>query len=85
MVERITRDNIAFHLIEYELSLVEKTPMEIVDNDKWRFTNTLTRIQQEEFKKYAIKLIQKTFKCNKTKAVNNFDWFYHQFGLRLKG
>ena len=81
---KITRENIAKHLVEYELEMVGKTLMDTLDDDKWFFNNTMTTIQFEEFQKYALALIRKTFKCNKTNATKTFDWFNLQFGLRIK-
>lgn len=80
----ITRENIGNHLLEYELSLVGKTKILILDNDMWRFDWVLTMGQYNEFKTYAVPLLKKTFKCNSTKANGIFDWFYQQFGLRIK-
>jgi hypothetical protein len=44
----------------------------------------MTQEQHEEFKRYAIPLIKKIFKCNKGRAEQTFDWFNLQFGLRIK-
>jgi hypothetical protein len=40
--------------------------------------------QHELFKAYAIPLLKKIFKFNKTKAETTFAWFDLQFGLRIK-
>ena len=80
---KITRENLEKHLLEEQLKIVEK---ELVDTlkDSWRFDNTLTTLQKEEFEKYSIKLIKKVLKCNKSKAQAAFDKFFSLFGLRLK-
>jgi hypothetical protein len=44
----------------------------------------MTQEQHEEFKRYAIPLIKKIFKCNKARAESTFGWFDMQFGLRIK-
>jgi hypothetical protein len=72
--EKITRENVAMHLVEYQLRMVEKSLINMVDDDQWRFNITLTTIQSE-FKQYAITVLKKTFKCNKY-CHFNFDWFY---------
>lgn len=80
----ITRENIGQHLLEYELNLVGKTKISILDDDLWKFNWAITRGQYNEFKKYAVPLLKKTFKCNSLRANNIFDWFWSQFGLRIK-
>jgi len=57
---------------------------DIKDDEKWYYNNTMTEEQQQEFKCYAIPLLKKIFKFNKTKAESTFNWFSLQFGLRTK-
>lgn len=83
-MEKITRDNIMKHLIEYELNIVGKSLIDTLDDDKWYFNITMTREQHIEFKIYAVKLIRKIFRCNKLKGEKTFEWFDEQFGLRIK-
>ena len=86
METKITRENISQHLMEYQLELAGASVMDVIDKlDTWRFDITLTREKQEEFKKYSIKLIQKIFKINKTKAEETFNFFWEKFGVRIKG
>jgi hypothetical protein len=80
----INRTNISNHLLEYQLNMVGKKMIDILDDDRWYFNWTFTSSQKEEFKAYAIPLLQKTFKFNKTKANATFAWFDLQFGLRIK-
>ena len=54
--KRITRENVAEHLLDYQLEMIGKTRLDVVDDDKWRFNLTVTREQREEFKKYAVPL-----------------------------
>lgn len=84
IMEKITRENITKHLIEYQLNLIGKDLLCTLDDDKWWFNNTMTTVQHEEFKKYAVKLIRKIFKCNKLKGEKTFEWFNGAFGLRIK-
>lgn len=81
---KITRDNIVRHLVEYELAMVGKTMMDTLNDDKWYFNITMTREQFAEFKLYAVKLIRKTFKCNKLNGEARFDSFNLALGLRIK-
>lgn len=83
--KRITRENIGVHLMDYQLEMVGKTRLEMIDDDKWRFNFTMTRTQSEEFHSYAIPLLMKVFHCTKPKAEENFQWFKSMFGLRIKG
>jgi hypothetical protein len=81
---KITRDNINRHLVEYQLAMVGKTMMDTLDDDRWFFNITMTREQHNQFKLYAVKLIRKTFKCNKLKGELRFDAFNQALGLRIK-
>lgn len=82
--KKVTRKNIGAHLFDYQLDIIGKGRVDIIDDDKWRFNNTLTLKQYNEFKDYAIKLLQKTFKYRKQKAVDTFEWWWMRFGLRIK-
>lgn len=84
MKAKINRENITKHLIEYQLNMVGKKLEDTLDDDLWYFNNTMTPEQHEEFKSYAIPLLKKVFKFNKTKAESTFGWFNLQFGLRIK-
>jgi hypothetical protein len=81
---KITRENLARHLVEYELEMVGKSMMDTLHDDEWFTNNTMTSVQHEDFKKYSIKLIKKIFRCNSAKALKTFDWFDFSFGLKIK-
>ena len=81
---RINRTNITNHLIEYQLQMIGKTVEDVKNDEQWYYNNTMTQEQFEEFKAYAIPLLKKIFKFNKSKAENTFSWFSLQFGLRIK-
>ncbi len=78
------RANIMQHLMEYQFKMVGKTMVDTINDDRWRFNWTLTRKQRGEFEKYAIPVLKKVFRFNRTKAQTTFNWFYEHFGLRLK-
>jgi len=80
----VNRENIGKHLLEYQLGMIGKDLMVIVDDDHWRFNNTLTFKQYLEFLVYARKTIQKVFKCNAQKREVIFGQFIEMFGLRIK-
>jgi hypothetical protein len=80
----INRTNIATHLVEYQLAMIGKTIEEAKKDDMWFFNWTITQKQADELKSYAIPLIKKVFRCNKSKAERTFSWFNLQFGLRVK-
>ena len=80
---KVTRENIANHLVEYQLNMVGKTIEDVKDNKFWYLDNPITSEQYVEYKKYAINLIKKTFRCNKAKAEKTFDWFNMGFGLKV--
>ena len=84
MKAKITRDNITKHLVEYELNMVGKTLEDTLSDDMWFFNWTMTPDEHKEFKAYAIPLLKKTFKFNKSRAEETFGWFDLQFGLRIK-
>ena len=84
MKAKVNRENITRHLIEYQLEMVGKTMLDTLDDDKWYFNITMTQEQHNEFKRYAILLLKKIFKFNKTKADATFDWFNLAYGLRIK-
>jgi hypothetical protein len=81
---KVNRTNISEHLIEYQLKMIGKTIDEVKEDEEWYFNNTMTEEQHEEFKRYAIPLLKKIFKFNKTKAESTFSWFNLQFGLKIK-
>lgn len=81
---KINRANITRHLIEYQLDIVGKRLVDTLDDDKWYFNWTITREEHAMFKRYAIRTLKKVFKFNTTKATETFNWFYEQFGLRIK-
>jgi hypothetical protein len=81
---KVNRENITRHLLEKQLGMVGKSMVDTLDDDKWYFNITMTRVQHEEFKKYSVKLIKKVFRCNTGRASDTFHWFDLAFGLRIK-
>ena len=81
---KIDRTNVAQHLLDKQLEMVGKTRIVMVEDDHWRFNNTMTREQLFEFKKYAIPLLQKVFHFRKERAEIVFQSFRELFGVRIK-
>ncbi len=83
-MEKINRLNIGDHLFEKQCSFLGKTVDEISKEPFWKTKYFLTKEQYEEFKKYSILLIKKILHCNKSKAEYTFNYFYAEFGIRIK-
>ena len=81
---KINRENIADHLLDYQLGMVGKSMQEAYMTKEWYSKWTMTQEQHDQFKAYAIPLLKKVFKCNKSRAESTFDWFDLEFGLRIK-
>jgi hypothetical protein len=77
------REQVAEHLIEYQLNMIGKTIEEVKNDPQWYYNNHYTQAEYLQFRSYAVKLIKKVFKCNKLKAEKTFDWFNLAFGLRV--
>ena len=83
-MSRINRESIADHLIDYQLGMIDKSTQEAHMTKEWYNKWTMTQEQHDQFKAYALPLIKKVFKCNKSRAESTFNWFDLQFGLRIK-
>ena len=81
---KINRENIADHLLDYQLGMIDKSTQEAHMTREWYSKWTMTQEQPDKFKAYAIPLMKKVFKINKARAEANFQWFDLQFGLRIK-
>jgi hypothetical protein len=83
-MSKINRENIADHLVDYQLGMIGKSTQEAHMTKEWYSKWTLTQEQHDQFKTYALPLLKKVFKCSKSKAESIFDFFDLQFGLRIK-
>jgi hypothetical protein len=81
---KINRENIGEHLVDYQLEMVGKSIQEAHMTKEWYSKWTMTEEQHEALRAYALPLIKKVFKCNKSRAENTFQWWDLQFGLRIK-
>lgn len=80
---KINRENIERHLLEYQLNLIGKSIEDTKNVEEWFRKWTLTEEQFKQFKIYAIPLLKKVFKFNKSKAEQTFYWFDLNLGLRV--
>jgi hypothetical protein len=83
-MSRINRENIADHLLDYQLGMIGKSMQEAHMTREWYSKWTMTQEQHDAFKAYAIPLLKKVFKINKTRAESTFQFFDLEFGLRIK-
>jgi hypothetical protein len=81
---KINRENIGEHLVDYQLEMVGKSIQEAHMTREWYSKWTMTQEQHDQLKAYALPLIKKVFKCNKSRAETTFQWWDLQFGLRIK-
>lgn len=84
MALKVHRQNIAEHLLEYQFRMIGKTVQEAIADKEWLQKWSFTQEEADKFKKYAISLIKRVFKCNKSKASSTFDFFNLQWGLRIE-
>jgi len=82
-MEKITRENLAEHLVRHQLEMVGKTWEDAQNDEQWYYNITMRQDQFADFMKYALPLVKKVFRCNKAKAQRILDWFNLQFGLRI--
>ena len=81
---KITRNTVAEHLMDYQLRMLGKSRIDLIEDDRFLFNNTMTQEQLLEFKKYAIPLLQKVFHFRREKAELVFHSFRDLFGVRIK-
>jgi hypothetical protein len=81
---KVNRENIADHLLDYQLGMVGKSMQEAYMTKEWYSKWTMTQEQHDQFKAYALPLLKKVFKCRKERAEDTFNWFDLEFGLRIK-
>lgn len=80
----INRYNLEEHLIEKQFSYVGKKLSDALNYRNWREEWTVTVEQRDNFGDYAIPLIKKVLKINKSKAEGVFNKFLLDYGLKLK-
>ena len=84
-MEKVKREAIGEFLFDKQLKIIGATRLSIVDFDQWRSKFPIKREEYSAFRDYAIKLMMKTFRCNKNKAIDTFNWYWMQFGVKIRG
>lgn len=82
-MSKITRENLADNLLQFQLKLVNKTVEDTIKDEFWFDDITMTKEQHTEFMVYAFPLVKKVLRCNKKKAQDTLSWFNVQFGLKI--
>ena len=78
------RETLGEDLFKEMVKIINKPPS-VINDFYYRFNNTLTREEFNNFKVEGVSMIQKVLKINKKKAISAFNWFYKEYGLRIKG
>lgn len=80
---KITRENLVNHMMDYQLNLADKTRVDLIDDIDWKINFQLSYEQYKHFRGYSINLMRKVYKINRKKAESNFYWFYKLFGFKI--
>jgi len=83
-MKKINRENLANHLIVYQLSLIGKTVKEASKDREWSYKWTIPEDKYKEYRKYSLATIQKVLKCTPKKARGIFGALYFCFGLNIE-
>ena len=65
------------------LSHVDSDKRWVIDGQDWFVHYTLTKTEEEEFRKKAVDLIKKRLGVSKAYAENEFSWWNLSIGLRV--
>jgi len=77
------REEINRKLVTMQMELIGKTYQDAMDTPEFWRVYTLTTEQTEAWRKLALPLIKKTFKCNKARAEMTLGMFELNLGLRI--
>ena len=78
------REEINRKLVTMQMEMIGLTYQDAMDTPEFWRVYTLTTAQTEEWRKLAIPLIKKTFKCNKRRAEMTLGMFELNLGLRVE-
>jgi hypothetical protein len=78
------REEINRRLVSMQMEMIGKTYQDAMDTPEFWRVYTLTTEQTEAWRKVAILLIKKTFKCNKKRAEMTLGMFELNLGLRIE-
>jgi hypothetical protein len=77
------REEINRKLVSMQMEMIGLTYQDAMDTPEFWRVYTLTTEQTEAWRKLAIPLIKKTFKCNKARAEMTLGMFELNLGLRI--
>jgi len=78
------REEINRKLVSMQMEMIGLTYQDAMDTPEFWRVYTLTTEQTEAWRKLAIPLIKKTFKCNKRRAEMTLGMFELNLGLRIE-
>ena len=78
------REEINRKLVSMQMEMIGLTYQDAMDTPEFWRVYTLTTEQTEAWRKLAIPLIKKTFKCNKGRAEMTLGMFELNLGLRVE-
>ena len=78
------REEINRKLVSMQMEMIGKTYQDAMDTPEFWRVYTLTTAQTEAWRKDALKLIQKTFKCNRRRGEMTLGMFELSLGLRIQ-
>ena len=78
------REEINRKLVSMQMEMIGLTYQDAMDTPEFWRVYTLTTAQTEAWRKLAIPLIKKTFKCNKGRAEMTLGMFELNLGLRIQ-
>ena len=78
------REEINRKLVSMQMEMIGLTYQDAMDTPEFWRVYTLTTEQTEAWRKLAIPLIKKTFKCNKGRAEMTLGMFELNLGLRIQ-
>jgi hypothetical protein len=76
------REEINRKLVTMQMEMIGLTYEDAMNTPEFWRVYSLTPTQEEEWRKKALPLIKKTFKCNKQKALLTMHFFELNLGLR---
>ncbi len=81
---KVTRENLAEHLVIYQLSLIGRTMKDAEKDREWSYKWTIPESKYKEYRKYALNTIQKVLKCSPRKSKGIFGALQFCFGLNIE-
>jgi hypothetical protein len=83
MASQKQRNELPAKLVALQMEAIGKTYEDAISTVEFWKVYTMTKQQNESFRKNAIALIKKVLRCNKSKAIVALDLFMLDIGLRV--